>query len=91
MAEDVEEAVKNIAGIGKDVWDVQPALKDYPWRRIKSFCGGGIAMTPHISGTSLDALERYADGVLLTFYFTANVTIAPRTYHGLNGDYQVIW
>jgi len=39
-----------IAGYGGDVWNEQPAPKDHPWRYMPS-----QAMTPHISGTTLDA------------------------------------
>ncbi len=47
---------------GGDVWNVQPAPKDHPWRGMKNHLGGGNAMTPHVSGTSLDAQARYAAG-----------------------------
>ena len=32
------------------MWDQQPAPKDHPWRNMKN-----QAMTPHTSGTTLDA------------------------------------
>ncbi len=32
------------------MWDEQPAGKDHPWRYMPN-----NAMTPHISGTTLDA------------------------------------
>ena len=32
------------------MWDKQPAPKDHPWRHMKN-----QAMTPHTSGTTLDA------------------------------------
>lgn len=47
----------HIAGYAGDVWDVQPAPKDHPWRTMPN-----NGMTPHYSGTSLDAQRRYAQG-----------------------------
>ncbi len=54
------EAVKSghIAGYAGDVWYPQPAPKDHPWRTMPRH-----AMTPHVSGTSLEAQRRYADGI----------------------------
>ncbi|WVF70891.1 hypothetical protein IAT40_005686 [Kwoniella sp. CBS 6097] len=46
----------------KDVWDVQPAPKDHPWRHAFNKLGAGNGMVPHYSGTTLDAQKRYADG-----------------------------
>jgi len=53
-------AVKSgqIAGYAGDVWYPQPAAKDHPWRKMPNH-----AMTPHYSGTTLDAQARYAAGV----------------------------
>lgn len=51
--------------------DVQPAPKDHPWRSMRNPNGGGNGMTMHISGTSLDAQKRYADGtkeIIKRFY-----------------------
>jgi formate dehydrogenase len=48
----------HIAGYAGDVWFPQPAPKDHPWRTMKNH-----AMTPHVSGTSIDAQKRYAQGV----------------------------
>lgn len=48
-----------IAGYGGDVWFPQPAPSDHPWRTMPY-----QAMTPHISGTSLSAQARYAEGTL---------------------------
>ncbi|EIE20521.1 formate dehydrogenase [Coccomyxa subellipsoidea C-169] len=58
--EAVEEALKSgqLGGYAGDVWPEQPAPKDHPWRHMPNH-----AMTPHISGTTLDAQERYAGGV----------------------------
>lgn len=56
----------HIAGYSGDVWYPQPAPKDHPWRYMPN-----QAMTPHISGTTIDAQLRYADGVkdMLNRYF----------------------
>lgn len=48
----------HLAGYAGDVWYPQPAPSDHPWRKMRNH-----AMTPHISGTSLEAQKRYADGV----------------------------
>ncbi|KAG9077361.1 formate dehydrogenase (NAD+), partial [Ceratobasidium sp. UAMH 11750] len=60
----IEEALKTgqINGYAGDVWDVQPAPKDHPWRTMKNPLGGGNGMVPHYSGTTLDAQTRYAEG-----------------------------
>ena len=39
-----------LRGYAGDVWYPQPAPKDHPWRSMKNH-----AMTPHYSGTTLDA------------------------------------
>ena len=52
-----------INGYAGDVWNVQPAPKDHPWRTMKNPLGGGNGMVPHYSGTTLDAQARYAAGV----------------------------
>lgn len=56
----------HIAGYSGDVWFPQPAPKDHPWRYMPN-----QAMTPHISGTTIDAQLRYAAGVkdMLERYF----------------------
>ncbi|EYU44741.1 hypothetical protein ABFS82_08G012300 [Erythranthe guttata] len=56
----------HIAGYSGDVWYPQPAPKDHPWRYMPN-----QAMTPHISGTTIDAQLRYAAGVkdMLECYF----------------------
>jgi formate dehydrogenase len=46
-----------LAGYAGDVWFPQPAPKDHPWRTMPHH-----GMTPHISGSSLSAQTRYADG-----------------------------
>jgi len=70
----VAEALKTgqLRGYGGDVWNVQPAPKDHVWRSMKNSLGGGNAMTPHYSGTTLDAQARYAQGtkdILETYFF----------------------
>jgi len=66
--DDVAEALKNgqLAGYAGDVWFPQPAPKDHPWRDMPHH-----AMTPHVSGTTLSAQTRYANGVreILECYF----------------------
>lgn len=68
-AEDVAEAVKSgqLNGYGGDVSYPQPAPANHPWRAMRNSwnpdLGGGNAMTPHISGSSIDAQARYAAGV----------------------------
>jgi len=62
------DAVKSghIQGYAGDVWFPQPAPKTHPWRSMPRH-----AMTPHYSGTTLDAQARYAKGVreILECYF----------------------
>lgn len=55
----VVEALKSgkLAGYAGDVWYPQPAPPDHPWRTMPHH-----AMTPHYSGTTLDAQARYAAG-----------------------------
>ena len=48
----------HLAGYAGDVWYPQPAPADHPWRTMPNH-----AMTPHVSGTSLEAQRRYADGI----------------------------
>ncbi|WP_082469852.1 NAD-dependent formate dehydrogenase [Curtobacterium sp. S6] len=48
-----------IAGYAGDVWYPQPAPVEHPWRRMPN-----EAMTPHISGATLSAQTRIADGVV---------------------------
>ena len=56
----------HLAGYAGDVWYPQPAPPGHPWRNMPNH-----AMTPHVSGTSLEAQKRYADGIrdcLLHFF-----------------------
>lgn len=48
----------HLGGYAGDVWYPQPAQSDHPWRTMP-----GHAMTPHVSGTSLEAQQRYAAGI----------------------------
>lgn len=65
VKEDVAAALESghLRGYGGDVWFPQPAPKEHPLRYAKNPFGGGNAMVPHVSGTSLDAQKRYANGV----------------------------
>jgi formate dehydrogenase len=74
VKEDVAEALKSghLNGYGGDVWFPQPAPKDHPLRYAQNTMGGGNAMVPHMSGTSLDAQARYAacTKAILDSYFS---------------------
>ena len=48
----------HLAGYAGDVWYPQPAPADHPWRSMPNH-----AMTPHTSGTTLEAQRRYAEGI----------------------------
>lgn len=48
----------HLAGYAGDVWYPQPAPADHPWRQMPNH-----AMTPHVSGTTLEAQRRYANGI----------------------------
>ena len=48
----------HLAGYAGDVWYPQPAPADHPWRKMPNH-----AMTPHVSGTTLEAQRRYANGI----------------------------
>ena len=48
----------HLAGYAGDVWYPQPAPADHPWRGMPHH-----AMTPHVSGTTLEAQRRYANGI----------------------------
>ena len=91
VAEDVAEAVKSgkLTGYGGDVWDKQPAPKDHPWRTMDNKDHVGNAMTVHISGTSLDAQKRYAQGVknILNSYFSKKFDYRPQDIIVQNGSY----
>ncbi|KAK6459053.1 formate dehydrogenase-like protein [Scheffersomyces xylosifermentans] len=91
VAEDVAAALESghLAGYGGDVWNQQPAPADHPWRSMKNPFGYGNAMTPHVSGTSLDAQARYAAGVkdILKEYFDGTHNYRPQDVIVIDGDY----
>jgi len=88
--EDIVEALESgqISGYGGDVWAPQPAPQDHEWRTMKHPDGIGNNMTPHYSGTSLDAQKRYAEGVksILDAYFDGT-EIEKANVIVINGDY----
>ncbi|CAM6098520.1 unnamed protein product [Calypogeia fissa] len=67
-AEAIKRACESghLAGYSGDVWSQQPPPADHPWRHMPNH-----AMTPHFSGTTLDAQARYAAGTkqMLELYF----------------------
>lgn len=89
--QDVADAVTSgkLRGYGGDVWFPQPAPDSHPWRTFRNKYGGGNAMTPHVSGTSLDAQARYAAGVkeLLKAYFEKTYDYEPQHLIVIDGDY----
>lgn len=91
VAEDVAAALKSgkLRGYAGDVWFPQPAPKDHPWRSMTNPNEGGNAMTPHMSGTSLDAQKRYAEGTknILESYFSGRHDYRPEDLIVYNGDY----
>lgn len=91
VKEDVAEALKSghLRGYGGDVWYPQPAPKDHPLRYAKNPFGGGNAMVPHMSGTSLDAQKRYALGTknILDSYFSGRHDYRPEDLIVTGGDY----
>ncbi|RLV92896.1 Formate dehydrogenase 1 [Spathaspora sp. JA1] len=91
VEQDVADAVNSghLAGYGGDVWYPQPAPKNHPWRSMQNPNGSGNAMTPHVSGTSLDAQARYAAGVkhILTEYFNKTHNYRPQDVICIDGDY----
>ncbi|ODQ79305.1 hypothetical protein BABINDRAFT_37039 [Babjeviella inositovora NRRL Y-12698] len=91
VAEDVAAAVKSgqLRGYGGDVWNKQPAPKDHPWRDMRNKYGAGNAMTPHYSGTTLDAQKRYAEGAksILNSFLTEKYDYRPQDVILLEGEY----
>nr|POE93033.1 formate dehydrogenase [Quercus suber] len=92
VKEDVADALKSgqLRGYGGDVWFPQPAPADHPLRTASySTWGGGNAMTPHMSGTSLDAQARYAAGTkaILDEYFSGRENYRPQDLIVYKGDY----
>lgn len=91
VKEDVADALKSghLRGYGGDVWFPQPAPKDHVLRYAKNPFGGGNAMVPHMSGTSLDAQKRYADGTkaILESYLSGKHDYRPQDLIVKDGDY----
>lgn len=91
VKEDVAEALASgqLNGYGGDVWFPQPAPKDHPLRTAANPWGGGNAMVPHMSGTSIDAQERYAAGTkaILESYFSGRHDYRPEDLIVIGGDY----
>ncbi|KID87641.1 formate dehydrogenase [Metarhizium guizhouense ARSEF 977] len=91
VKEDVAAALKSghLAGYGGDVWYPQPAAPDHPLRTAKNPFGGGNAMVPHMSGTSLDAQKRYADGTkaILQSYLSGKHDYRPEDLIVHKGSY----
>jgi len=88
--DDIASALKSgqILGYGGDVSFPQPMNKDHPWRTMLGPDGIGNNVTPHYSGTTIDAQTRYANGVkeILEQYFSGK-PIAPANLIVENGDY----
>ena len=91
VKEDVAEALKSghLRGYGGDVWFPQPAPQDHPLRYALNPWGGGNATVPHMSGTSIDAQERYAAGskAILQSYFSGKLDYRPEDLIVHQGDY----
>ncbi|KAL5332351.1 hypothetical protein BJX70DRAFT_384418 [Aspergillus crustosus] len=91
VKEDVAEALKSghLRGYGGDVWFPQPAPKDHPLRYAEHPWGGGNATVPHMSGTSIDAQIRYANGTkaILDSYFSGRHDYRPEDLIVKDGDY----
>ncbi|KAG0640220.1 NAD-dependent formate dehydrogenase AciA/Fdh [Tuber brumale] len=91
VKEDVADAIKSghLRGYGGDVWFPQPAPKDHPLRYAKNPFGGGNAMVPHMSGTSIDAQKRYAAGAkaILESYLSGKHDYRPEDLIVIGGDY----
>ncbi|KAK4631660.1 Formate dehydrogenase [Fulvia fulva] len=93
VKEDVADALKSgqLRGYGGDVWFPQPAPKDHPLRYANygPFNSGGNATVPHMSGTSLDAQSRYANGVksILQSYWSGKHDYRPEDLIVYKGDY----
>ena len=91
VKEDVAEALKSghLRGYGGDVWFPQPAPKDHPLRYAQNPWGGGNAMVPHMSGTSIDAQERYAAGTkaILDSYWSGRHDYRKEDLIVIGGEY----
>ena len=92
VKEDVAAALASghLRGYGGDVWFPQPAPAAHPLRTASyAHGGGGNAMVPHMSGTSLDAQARYAAGTsaILESYFSGSFDYRPEDLIVHRGDY----
>ena len=91
VKEDVAEALASgqLNGYGGDVWFPQPAPQEHPLRTAKNKMGGGNGMVPHMSGTSIDAQARYAEGTknILQSYFSGKHDYKPQDLICKDGDY----
>jgi formate dehydrogenase len=91
VKEDVAAAIESghLRGYGGDVWFPQPAPKGHPLRYAKNPFGGGNAMVPHMSGTSIDAQKRYAAGTkaILKSYLSGKHDYRPEDLIVIGGDY----
>lgn len=78
-----------LRGYGGDVWFPQPAPKDHPLRYAQYPSGGGNAMVPHMSGTSIDAQARYSAGVknILDSYWSGREDYRPADLIVHKGQY----
>ncbi|KAI5299795.1 formate dehydrogenase (NAD+), partial [Ascosphaera atra] len=66
-----------------------PAPKDHPLRYVTGPLGGGNGMVPHMSGTSIDAQKRYAEGTksILESYFSGREDYRPEDLIVHKGHY----
>merc|ERR1712029_1049695 len=91
VKEDVAEALKSgqLRGYGGDVWFPQPAPKDHPLRYAAYKNWGGSAMVPHMSGTSIDAQERYVAGTkaILDSYWSGRHDYRKEDLIVIGGEY----
>ncbi|KAK9480771.1 hypothetical protein V1514DRAFT_358160 [Lipomyces japonicus] len=91
VKQDVADALESgqLGGYGGDVWFPQPAPANHVWRSMRNPYGGGNAMTPHISGTSIDAQERYALGTknIIDTYLKGTKDYRPQDLIVIDGHY----
>ncbi|KAJ7561092.1 hypothetical protein O6H91_03G013700 [Diphasiastrum complanatum] len=73
-----------LGGYSGDVWYPQPPPKDHPWRYMENH-----AMTPHISGASLDAQWRIAAGTKDTLEKFFKGQSFPKEYYIVKPDGQI--
>ncbi|RDW29589.1 D-isomer specific 2-hydroxyacid dehydrogenase [Yarrowia lipolytica] len=91
VTEDIAKALKSgkIRAYGGDVWFPQPAPKYHPWRTMRNKYSGGNAMTPRISGTSIGAQGRSAEGnkKILKVFLSGKQEYRPQDIICINGHY----